>query len=74
MKALKNIPWSILILAALFLGIAPAFTGGEPHLLEKSNMLINGQLTAAKDIFDLFFHSSPLFLIALKALALSKKP
>jgi len=39
----------------------------EPHLVEKSRMLANGELIKGIDIFDLFWHS---FLIAILAIRL----
>ena len=63
---LDRIPWSVLAVFALFLGLAP-FTP-EPHLLEKLRMLGAGTLTKPLDIFDLFLHATPLLLLVLKLL------
>jgi hypothetical protein len=38
----------------------------EPHLVEKTRMLFEGTLSKPIDIFDLFLHSTPLFLLAAK--------
>lgn len=54
-----------LIPAAILLGLAPFLP--QPHLLEKLGMLRNGALTKPIDIFDLFFHSAPLLILAAKA-------
>lgn len=62
---LENVPWAILIAAALFMCFAPL--GHTPHLVEKLRMLYNGTLNKPIDIFDLFLHVSPLILIAVKA-------
>ena len=66
MKWLDKIPYIFLIVAAVFLGIAPYPAKPEPHLIEKLNMLIQGTLVKPVDIFDLFWHSLPLILLLLK--------
>jgi hypothetical protein len=63
---LERIPWIVLILAVLLLGLAPFRP--EPHLWEKLRMLVNGQLTRPLDIFDFILHASPLLLVAGKLL------
>lgn len=60
-KLIDKIPLLPLAVAAIFMLLAPFVP--EPHLLEKSRMLINGELTKGIDIFDLFWHS--LFLVVL---------
>ena len=65
MTWLNNIPYSLLIIASLALGLAP-FTP-LPHLVEKMHMLLAGELVRPVDIFDLFLHSSPIVLLLLKA-------
>lgn len=57
-------PYSILIIGALLLGLAPLH--GQPHIVEKLQLLLNGKLTQPLDIFDLVFHVSPLLLLLLK--------
>jgi len=57
----------MLIIAAIFLGIMPVMP--EPHLVQKLRMLIDGTLVKSIDIFDLFWHSWPLFWIALRLLS-----
>lgn len=64
MTFLKQIPYSLLLPAALLLGLAPFFP--EPHLVEKIRMLLAGQLVRPVDIFDLMLHSAPLVLLLLK--------
>lgn len=66
------IPWTFLLPAAVVLGLAPFRP--EPHLVEKLRMLVNGQLTAPIDIFDLFLHGAPLLLVAGKLLAVRLSP
>ena len=41
--------------------------GGEPHLIEKINMLMAGTLVKPLDIFDLVLHSAPIILLLLKS-------
>ena len=53
-----------LVPLALILGTAPLFR--EPHLVEKSRMLVNGTLSRPLDIFDFFLHAFPLVLLAFK--------
>lgn len=64
MKWLDKIPFSTLLIIALFLGLAP-FTP-QPHLVEKLQMLFAGTLTKPIDIFDLFLHGTPVVLLAMK--------
>lgn len=64
MEWLDRLPTSLLILAALFMGLAPFVP--EPHLVEKLRMLARGTLRRPIDIFDLVFHSAPLILLILK--------
>ena len=64
MNWLDRIPWAPLILAALFLGLAPFFP--EPHLWEKLKMLVAGELRRPIDIFDLLLHGTPVLLLLAK--------
>jgi len=61
---LKDIPYSTLILFAVFLGLAPFVP--EPHLWEKLLLLVQGRLQRPIDIFDLFFHALPLLVLLVK--------
>jgi len=61
---LDKIPYSILIVAAIFMILAPI--SPMPHVLEKLIMLKNGTLTRPLDIFDLFFHLTPALILLLK--------
>ncbi|MGD9784533.1 MAG: hypothetical protein AB7E80_02145 [Hyphomicrobiaceae bacterium] len=65
MELIDRIPWSLAILAALTLGLAPFFP--EPHIWEKLKMLAKGTLTRPIDIFDLAFHAVPWVLVMAKA-------
>ena len=64
MRFLDGIPWHILILASLFLGLAPFVP--EPHIWEKLKMLAAGTLARPIDIFDLLMHGAPWVLLILK--------
>ncbi len=44
----------------------------EPHLLEKSRMLINGELTKGIDIFDLFWHSILIVILMIRLIRMKK--
>jgi hypothetical protein len=61
---LDRIPYPLLILLAVFMLLAPFRP--MPHVLEKLIMLKNGALNRPVDIFDLFYHLLPTFLLALK--------
>jgi hypothetical protein len=63
-KYVDRIPLIPLTIAAIFMSLAPFVP--EPHLLEKLRMLINGELTKGIDIFDLFWHSFLLVLLAIR--------
>jgi hypothetical protein len=63
-KWLDNINYLPLAITALLLGLAPF--SPEPHLLEKSRMLLNGSLVKPLDMFDLLFHGSVPLLLAIK--------
>ena len=60
----KRIPFSLLIVLCLSLGLAP-FTP-EPHLLEKLRILAAGELTRLIDVFDLLLHGTPWLLLIIK--------
>ncbi len=70
-KLLDLFSFPMLIIISLFLGSAPI--GAQPHLLEKINMLMIGQLSAPIDIFDLFMHSTPIVLLLLKTVIYFKE-
>jgi hypothetical protein len=64
LKYIDKIPLLPLAVAAIFMSLAP-FTP-EPHLFEKSRMLINGELSKPIDIFDLFWHSFLIVILAIR--------
>jgi hypothetical protein len=61
---LDQLPWSLVIIACLTLGLAPFVP--EPHIWEKLKMLAGGTLVKPIDIFDLLMHATPFILAALK--------
>jgi len=61
---LDQIPWSLVILLALTLGLAPF---RPPHIVEKLQMLSRGTLVSPMDWFDLVLHAAPWVLLMLKA-------
>ena len=61
---LDKIPYSLLIVAALFMLLAPFRP--MPHVIEKMVLLRDGALTKPMDIFDLIFHLIPLLLLLVK--------
>ncbi len=66
MEVLSKIPWGILILLCLTLGLAPF---NPPHIWEKLLMLFQGKLTRPLDWFDLILHGTPWALLIIKSIA-----
>ena len=64
LKTIDRIPLLPLAIAATVMALAP-FTP-EPHLLEKTRLLIHGELIKPIDIFDLFWHSFLLILLIIR--------
>lgn len=64
MEWLDKIPYNMLIIATILMGLAPFYP--MPHLLEKLIMLKEGTLKKPLDIFDLFYHLVPAALLMLK--------
>ena len=60
---IHRIPWTLLILLCLTLGLAPF---RPPHILEKLQMLSRGQLEKPIDWFDLLLHGVPWVLLLAK--------
>jgi len=59
----SRLSWGFVILLCLTLGLAPF---APPHLWEKINLLIKGELVRPIDWFDLFLHAAPWLLLILK--------
>ena len=70
MNFIRKLPWVLLIVGCLILGLAPF---APPHIWEKLVMLKNGELSRPIDWFDLFYHGVPWLLLIMKAVASSKK-
>ena len=65
MAWLDQIPWALVVILCLTLGLAPF---APPHLWEKLQMLFAGELVRAVDWFDMLFHAAPWLLLILKAI------
>ncbi|PLY04161.1 MAG: RND transporter [Desulfuromonas sp.] len=61
---LKQLPYPVLIVASLTLGMAPF--SPQPHLIEKLLLLKSWMLVKPLDIFDLVLHATPIILLLLK--------
>lgn len=66
MKWLDKIPFIVLIIICITLGLAPF--SPEPHVIEKLKMLISGGLIKPLDIFDFVLHGTPWILLGLKSI------
>jgi hypothetical protein len=64
LKFLDKIPYPLLIVFTIIMLALPIRP--MPHVVEKIIMLTNGTLTRPVDVFDLFFHLFPLFLLIMK--------
>lgn len=62
MQWLDRIPYTVLIVAAILMLLAPLQP--MPHVIEKLIMLRRGTLTRPLDIFDLLWHLLPTLLLA----------
>lgn len=61
---IDDVPWIPLVLLGGFLALAP-FTP-QPHVWEKIQLVLNGQLVRPVDIFDLLYHGFPLAIMGIK--------
>jgi hypothetical protein len=64
MEFISKMPWGLIIIACLTLGLAPF--SPQPHIWEKLQMLSKGELVRAIDWFDLVLHGTPWALLILK--------
>ena len=64
LRWIDNLPWSLVLIAAILLGLAPFFP--QPHLVEKLRMLADHTLRRPIDIFDLFYHALPMVILLIK--------
>ncbi|HOF52574.1 MAG TPA: hypothetical protein PKX82_09725 [Rhodoferax sp.] len=67
---IRRIPVLWLAVVAGWLAIAPLVP--EPHLVEKTRMLLSGTLVRPIDIFDLLLHSVPLMLLAWRLVVMAQ--
>ena len=65
MNFLNNLPWGLLLIACLTIGLAPFH---PPHVIEKLQMLAKGTLVRPLDWFDLLLHGTPWGLLLLKVI------
>jgi hypothetical protein len=63
MEFIAKMPWGLLALSCLTLGLAPF---APPHIWEKLQMLSRGELVRPIDWFDLALHGTPWALLILK--------
>jgi hypothetical protein len=71
MEYIAKLPWGLVILACLTLGLAPF---SPPHIWEKLQMLAQGRLVRPIDWFDFVLHGTPWAVLILKAiLSLTQK-
>ena len=61
---IDRIPTTLLIVLAVFMLLAPFRP--MPHVVEKLMMLKDGALYRPIDIFDLFYHLTPLIVLLMK--------
>ena len=66
MQWLDNIPWTILIVGGVIIGLKPVRP--EPHIFETVRRLMEGEFIRLIDIFDFFMHISPIFLLIAKSI------
>ena len=68
MSVLDQIPWAVVVVACLTLGLAPFVP--EPHIWEKLRMLVAGELVKPVDMFDLAMHGAPFGVLVVKLIRL----
>ena len=62
---LQRLPWVLVIGACLTIGLAPF---RPPHVVEKLQMLVAGELSRPIDIADLAMHGAPWIVLLAKVL------
>jgi len=63
---IDKLPIKPLLVVTVFIALAPYPFEPEPHLVGKFILLSTGFLTRPIDIFDLFMHTAPMLLLAVK--------
>ena len=66
-----KLPWSMIILFCLTLGLAPFFP--IPHVWEKLKMFSSGNLVRPIDWLDLIMHAAPWILLLIKIVLTMKE-
>jgi len=66
-----KLPWSMIILFCLTLGLAPFFP--IPHVWEKLKMFSSGTLVRPINWFDLIMHAAPWILLLIKIVLTMKE-
>ncbi|MCK0143334.1 RND transporter [Aliiroseovarius sp. F20344] len=69
MSIIDEMPFSLILVACLTLGLAPF---APPHIWEKLGMLFSGTLTKPVDIFDFLLHGMPWIILVLKLFRLRR--
>ncbi len=64
MRWIDRIPMLWLVAIAVYLAGAPFVP--EPHLVEKWRLLLQGLLIRPIDVLDLFLHTGPLLVLAIR--------
>ena len=72
MQFIDRIPLPFLVVISIMMLGAPFVP--EPHLVEKTRMLLAGTLTKPVDIFDLFWHLLPATLLAIRLFRRKTRP
>ena len=72
MSLLDKIPLGPIAMLAVLMLAAPFVP--EPHLWEKAKMLMAGTLTKPIDIFDVFWHLLPTFVLVAKLVRGDREP
>jgi hypothetical protein len=67
---LSQLPWGIVVIMCLTLGLAPFY---PPHIWEKLQMLARGELVRPIDWFDLILHGTPWAALILKVVVSIKE-
>ena len=69
---LAKIPYTVLVVLAVMMLLAPFYP--MPHVVEKLMLLRDGDLRRPVDIFDLFYHLTPLLVLVLKLIWDPRRP
>ena len=70
-ELVAKLPWSMIILFCLTLGLAPFLP--IPHVCEKLKMFSLGTLVRPIDWFDLIMHAAPWILLLIKIVLTMKE-